>query len=539
MRSGLILPIALFLWSIPAACHSAQGPLQGSWTGGFRLDGRWTAVNVRFTSQPLDGTADLIFPYYGGRENAINVALESVRQDGDRVHLEIPTVAGRVVLDGRSSSDTIAGRYLHARASGTFGLIRRADVPVETLERYYGAYQVTPDRVISILRGWGSARTLNYVDYQTGQVGTLWPSSDTAFFSGTGLAVAFPVTLRVSFERAPDGTVTGLVWRAEDQPALRARKLEFHEERVVFTNGDVSLGGTLISPATRERRPVVIVTPGDYGTNRNQLRMWAHNFVTAGVSALVFDSRGTGESGGAVNSSSFPDLANDVLAAVRSLRMRADVDPGRIGLFGFSNSGFTVSLAASRSPDVAFLILQSLVGVVPWKQETYRAETQLRVDGFPDSIVRQGREFMELKYEVARSGTGWERLRALMDRARGERWLAYTNPPNDLERLRQVYQSIMTYDPMPALENLRIPVLAVWGAKDTYLPVPETVANFRQAMTGAENREYVVQVYPDANHSLLVSADGSPSTGGTETDFAEGYWAMQVAWLTRHVTGSR
>jgi pimeloyl-ACP methyl ester carboxylesterase len=188
---------------------------------------------------------------------------------------------------------------------------------------------------------------------------------------------------------------------------------------------------------------------------------------------------------------------------------------------------------------VAFLILQSLVGVVPWKQESFRAETQLRVDGFAEGVVRQGREFMRRKYDVARTGTGWEELRALTDRVRGERWLAYTNPPNDLDRLRRTYESTMTYDPVPALEGLRIPVLAMWGGKDTYLPVPETVANFRRAMAEAGNRNHVVQVYPDANHSMLVSADGSPSTGGTETAFTEGYWTMQVAWLTRYVTGSQ
>jgi alpha/beta superfamily hydrolase len=375
MSNVMTVSLALLLYGIPVACQSAQQPLQGHWTGGFWLDGRWSAVNVRFDDPGRGGTADLIFPYYGGSDNAINVALEGVQPTGDGLHFEIPVGAGRVAFDGRRTGDTIAGRYVHATAHETFGLTRRADVAVETLEHYYGAYRVSPDRVISILRGWGSARTLNYVDYKTGRVGTLWPSSETDFFSGTGLAVSFPVSLRVAFERDPAGTVTRLVWQTADELDLPAQRIEFTEERIVFRNGAIPLGGTLLLPVTTERRPVVIVTPGDYGTNRNQLRLWAHNLVSEGVGALVFDARGSGESGGAVNSSSFSDLADDVLAGVRALRMRDDVDPGRIGLFGFSNSAFTVSLAASRSSDVSFLILQSLVGVVPWKQESFRAET--------------------------------------------------------------------------------------------------------------------------------------------------------------------
>lgn len=145
---------------------------------------------------------------------------------------------------------------------------------------------------------------------------------------------------------------------------------------------------------------------------------------------------------------------------------------------------------------------------------------------------------MRLKYEVARTGTGWERLRAVMERARGERWLAYTNPPGTLERLREVYEATMTYDPMGAVQHLRIPVLAVWGDKDTYLPVPESIANFKQAMARGGNANYVVQVYPNADHSLLKTDSGSPSTGGKETGFVDGWWKMQMDWLTSYVAGS-
>jgi alpha/beta superfamily hydrolase len=255
-------------------------------------------------------------------------------------------------------------------------------------------------------------RTLNYIDYKTGRLGTLWSSPvDGEFFSGDARGVSFPVTLTVSFAGARDGTVNNLQWRSKNGSKIAARKIKLREERVGFKNGDVTLGGTLILPATKARHPLVIVTPGDFGTNRNQLRLWAHNFVSRGVAALIFDSRGAGESNGTVNSSSFSDLANDVLAGVEAMKTRADVDAQKIGLFGFSNSAWTVSLAASRSKDVTFLILQSFIGLPPWKQESFRAEHQLRVDKFSESTIKQGRDFMRLKFEVARTGKGWKQCR--------------------------------------------------------------------------------------------------------------------------------
>jgi pimeloyl-ACP methyl ester carboxylesterase len=141
---------------------------------------------------------------------------------------------------------------------------------------------------------------------------------------------------------------------------------------------------------------------------------------------------------------------------------------------------------------------------------------------------------MRLKFEVARTGQGWEQLQKIMEEARGEKWLAYTNPPLNLNRLRQVYELAMTYDPALALEKLKIPVLAMWGDKDTYLPVLETVNVFKQALAKAGNKDYVVKVYPDGNHSLVASETGSPSTGGTERCFMAGFWEMQTEWLLKH-----
>ena len=122
-----------------------------------------------------------------------------------------------------------------------------------------------------------------------------------------------------------------------------------------------------------------------------------------------------------------------------------------------------------------------------------------------------------------------------MEKARSERWLAYTNPPRTLGRLRQVYETVMTYDPLPALEKLHIPVLAMWGDRDTYLPVPETVAVFERAMAKAGNKSYVIKIYPNCNHSVLESERGSPSTGGKEKSFPAGLWKMKTDWLLKHV----
>lgn len=534
MAKWTIASIALLV-CITTPCRAEPQRLDGNWTGGFWVNGNWVAVLVTFPreTEKATTTANLISPVWGGRENAINVAVENLRQTGDGLHLEVPTPSQRLILDGTTNNDTISGQFAYGESKGTFGLTRWGNIAAVDLPKYYGAYRAAPDRVISVFRGWNYGRTLNYVDYKTGEVGTLWPVSDGEFFAGHGLGVSFPVMLRVSFNRDTAGNITSLRWRATPDATVTAEKLRFKEERFLIKNGDITIGGTLILPTTKGRHAVVIVTPGDYGTNRDQLRMWAHNFVSHDIAAVVLDSRGAGESTGPVNSSSFSDLANDVLAVVQQLKARDDINNKQIGLFGFSNSCFFISLAASRTPDVAFLIMQSLVGVPGWKQETFRAVTQLRVDGFPAADVQKGAEFMRLKYEVARTGKGWDELQSIVQKANRERWLAYTTPPNNLDRLRQTYESVMTYDPVSALERLHIPILALWGGKDTFVPVPETVAAFKQAMAKSGNKNYIIKIYPTGSHSLLETDTGSPSTGGKETNFSPGVWKLEIDWLRK------
>ncbi len=61
------------------------------------------------------------------------------------------------------------------------------------------------------------------------------------------------------------------------------------------------------------------------------------------------------------------ERADDALAAAEFVRNRAAVDPGRVGLLGFSEGGTVAFLAASRSRSIAFLV--SLCGpVVPGDQ---------------------------------------------------------------------------------------------------------------------------------------------------------------------------
>ncbi|HEY0458761.1 MAG TPA: alpha/beta fold hydrolase [Pyrinomonadaceae bacterium] len=538
MKIHLIFAASMLVFIfVSVQSGAAQATPMGDWTGGFFTGGNWVIVDVRFNreKETLRGNADVTFPSYSNSVSARNVELKSLKSDAAKIEFEIPFNTEKIVFRGQMQEKTISGEYEYATARGDFGLTRIVSLDAPTLEKYYGAYRVSPDRVISIFRSLSDPRAVWFIDYKTGRVGTLWAEAEDRFFTGDGRGISYPATLKVSFAKDSNGTIKDLKWQSATEPDLAAQKISLKEEAITFQNGRVTLGGTLILPPGGGQYPVVIVTPGDFGTNRNQLRWWAHNFASRGIAALIFDSRGAGASGGTAGSNSFDVLANDVLAAVGVLKNRADINPKKIGLFGFSNSAWTVSLAASRSTDVGFLILQSLSGVPPFEQEIFRAETQLRADKFPENTIKKGGDFMRLKFGAARTGAGWEQIEKIMNAAQSERWLAYTNPPRSLEGLQRFWNAGANYNPAPALEKLKIPVLAFWGANDTYVPAQKSIAVFKRAMTKAGNTNYTIKFIPKGRHDLVEGESGSPSIGARLKKFPAGFWKMQIDWILSRV----
>lgn len=81
------------------------------------------------------------------------------------------------------------------------------------------------------------------------------------------------------------------------------------------------------------------------------------------------------------------------------------------------------------------------------------------------------------------------------------------------------YVAHSSYDPVPALERLRVPMLAVFGGADTVVPVEASVKAMRAAFERAGNAEFTYRIFPEADHGIRVkAADGSrvPAPGLTE-----------------------
>jgi len=312
----------------------------------------------------------------------------------------------------------------------------------------------------------------------------------------------------------------------------------YKEEDVHFRNGGVILAATLRLPLARGRHPALFLLQGSGDADRGAESFYADYFARRGVATLVYDKRGTGSSGGDYRQESFGDFAADALAGVHYLQSRTEIDPKRVGLYGRSHGGIVAPLAASLSSDVSFVIVVSGTAVPPYKQVTYQAEAQMRRDGFSEAEIVEAVSYMNQKWEVARSGgEGWDRLQAATQAARDKRWLVRAQPATKLEDIVPSWKLQMGYDPMPALEGVKCPVLALFGELDTLTPVTETIAILRTGFENAGNRNHVIKVFPNADHALLVwPRPGDPSHWPV---LAAGYLDTMADWITKQVAADK
>jgi pimeloyl-ACP methyl ester carboxylesterase len=264
-------------------------------------------------------------------------------------------------------------------------------------------------------------------------------------------------------------------------------------------------------------------------------RLFAEFFALHGVAGLIYDKRGLGHSTGDWLRASFEDLADDVVAGVRLVKTRPDIDPRHIGLMGSSQSGWIVALAAARSPDVAFIISQSGSGVGVEEQELYRSEAWLRADGFSEGDIRDAMNFIRQRYQCAVTDEGWDALAEVEREASKKSWFAYAgghvgkdNPDWRFWRL------IRTFDPVPALEKVHCPVLAVLGAKDMFVPAEKSARIWQAALTKAGNKDVTIKVFPDGDHSLIACKTGGLKEIPRARGFVSGYFDTLREWTQKH-----
>ncbi|HEY8030285.1 MAG TPA: alpha/beta hydrolase [Gaiellaceae bacterium] len=428
-----------------------------TWSGAFALPRAASPVAIVVQMHGREATVSL-GPGHG-RATAVAVTV-----NGIRVRFRLPGLPQDVVFDGALRGDRLAGSVRQGALSGTFTLGRAPNRIVSLL----GAYRSSGGAEIAVLEADGLSPFLIEL-----------PSGATH-----GIGASLTVGARLG-ETNGDGSLTvdaaGFSWKGTPYARVAFRQLE------VRVGVDAA---TLTLPIGSGPFPAVAMVHGSGPRTRDEFDIFTAYFALHGIAVLADDKRGVGESGGrypgdVADASTLDVLARDAQAEVRFLAKLPQIDPARVGLFGDSQAGWIIPLAAARESAVRWAALNS----------------------GPTTTVGESDYWGRLagESETPPSGT-----RAAM-----------------LAQVRQ--QGPSGFDPLPDLRRLSIPVLWMYGSDDRNVPTELCLERIDAVKAG---HDFSTVVLPTA-HTPLVLPTGLLSSLPQSPGFDPRFFPALAAWLQR------
>lgn len=546
---------AVGLFPTPLAAQ-AQGPV-GTWEG--VLDTGAAELTIVFNIERAeDGslTATMDSPDQG----ATGIAVSRVTFADGELHLESGAVGGE--FQGTLSEDgtTLQGTWRQGGGELPLTLSRteRAEVqtepsgPDDPVGTWQGVLDAGPQEltlVFHVRRRNGELRaTMDSPDQGARGI----PVNEASFSGGTLRLVSQAVAGRFEGRLSDDGTSLDGTWRQGggelpltlervDEVEERPRPQEpeppfpYRVEEVSFPNEDagIELAGTLTLPEGDGPFPAVALVTGSGPQNRNEELMGhkpflvlADHLTRAGIAVLRYDDRGVGESEGEFGAATSEDFAGDALAAIAYLESLDEVARERTGLLGHSEGGLVAPMAANRSDAVDFVVMLAGTGLTG--QEILHLQGRLiaEANGAAPEAIDMNQEVQRKIFAALREEetleAARERMRRVLEEAVSEmtpeqRAAAGIGGDAEQWKERQIeqvtspwFRFFLTYDPVPALERLDVPVLAVNGGKDLQVPPDENLSTIRAALERGGNPDYTVNELPGLNHLFQEADSGSP-----------------------------
>ena len=322
------------------------------------------------------------------------------------------------------------------------------------------------------------------------------------------------------------GITTPLVMKRVDElpeiirPQTPKKPYPYLEEDVAYDNpsAKVRIAGTLTMPKGKGPFPAVLLIAGSGPLDRDEavafhkpFLVLADHLTRQGIAVLRVDKRGVGKTTGEFAEATLLDLAEDVLAGVEYLKTRKEIDPKRIGLLGHNEGGVVGPILASRSPDVAFLVMLAGLGQNNGDIIIFQKLLAAKTHGADESTLAVLRSWYERLYAVVREdtdkATAEKKIRALYATLTVEEKEKMGWPDSGLDseiadQLTRHWRYDLRYDPRATLMKVRCPVLALGGEKDMQVPAKENLAIIEEALKTGGNTRFTVREFPGLNHAF-------------------------------------
>ncbi|WP_259828653.1 alpha/beta hydrolase family protein [Chryseobacterium pyrolae] len=254
-----------------------------------------------------------------------------------------------------------------------------------------------------------------------------------------------------------------------------SQSTDFTIQDVKFESQGITLAGSILQP--KNSFAAVVIVHGSDPVKREM--EFAKHLAKEGIAVFTYDKRGVGESGGVyvgpsvgtnnIDSTNLNLLAHDANVAVKTFRTYLKDKKTPIGLVGFSQAGWIIPIAASKNPQIDFMVLFSCPTITTLEQLRFQFYTN------------GNNSFWENHTEAD----------------------AIEHTRNDPDR----YQFVAT-DPKTYLNTLSIPGLWLFGEKDIQIPVKLCIEQLNTLKVQGKPFEYTF--FSKLGHNTSSSNDTAP-----------------------------
>lgn len=321
------------------------------------------------------------------------------------------------------------------------------------------------------------------------------------------------------------------------RPQEPIKPYSYYSEDITFENkkAGINLAGTLTLPKKEGVFPAVILISGSGPQNRDE-ELLGHkpflvlsDFLTKnGIAVLRYDDRGTALSKGDFKTATSLDFATDVEAGIDYLKTRKEINKKKIGLIGHSEGGIIAPMVASKSKDVAFIILLAGTGIQGDQLLLLQQKLIGKVSGVSDEDLQKNESTNRKAFDIVNKSNSLEQLntdltnyikQTLKDNPNAEKPEGMSDDDFVKLQVNQIanpwMQYFIKYNPVPTLEKVKCPVLALNGEKDLQVPPKENLEAIKKALTKGGNKKVTTKELPNLNHLFQECKTGSPDEYAT------------------------
>jgi len=132
-----------------------------------------------------------------------------------------------------------------------------------------------------------------------------------------------------------------------------------------------------------------------------------------------------------------------------------------------------------------------------------------------------------------RTGQGHEELDRAVEKVRHTKWFPILQMPPKDHWMWAFHKRIYDYNAADYWARVGIPVLVIYGERDLYVPVAQSISNIDRALNRAGNKDYTILVLPRASHAFIVEQEaGQPFEW---PHLSSGFPDLLTAWINQRV----